>query len=44
MARKGDREIEARRGVQGVSSSAWLEMMKVPAGKMPLWKSGREVS
>ena len=30
MARKGEEEMEARRGVQGVSSSAWFEMMNVP--------------
>lgn len=37
MQRNGDEEREARRGVQGVSSSAWLEIMKVPVGKIPLW-------
>lgn len=36
MARKGEEEIDAKSGVQGVSSSAWLEMIKVPVGKMPL--------
>ena len=41
MARKGEREMEARRGVQGVSSSAWLEIMKVPVGKRPLCQGGR---
>ena len=40
MARKGEAETEARRGVQGVSSSAWLEMMKVPGEKMPLCQVG----
>ena len=37
IARKGEEEREARSGVQGVSSSAWLEMMKVPVGKRPVW-------
>lgn len=35
MARKGQEERCARRGVQGVSSSAWLEIKKVPGGKVP---------
>ena len=42
MARKGEREREARRGVQGVSSSAWLEIMKVWVGKMPLCQTGEK--
>lgn len=40
IAMKGEWESEARRGVQGVSSSAWFETMKVPVGNMPLWKGG----
>ena len=42
MARKGEREMEARRGVQGVSSSAWLEIIKVWVGKMPLCQDGEK--
>lgn len=40
MARKGEEDIDAKSGVQGVSSSAWLEMIKVPVGKMPLCQIG----
>ena len=44
MARKGERDREARSGVQGVSSSAWLEIIKVWVGKMPLCQAGEKVS
>lgn len=44
IARNGERESEARRGVQGVSSSAWLEIMKVWVGKMPLCQAGEKES
>ena len=37
IQRNGDEESEERSGVQGVSSSAWFEIMKVPVGKIPLW-------
>jgi len=40
IAMKGEWESEARRGVQGVSSSAWFETRKTPVGNMPLWKGG----
>lgn len=40
MARKGEEEMDAKSGVQGVSSSAWLEIINVPVGKMPLCQIG----
>ena len=40
MARNGDEDSDARRGVQGVSSSAWLEIMNVPSGKSPSCQMG----
>ncbi len=35
MAMKGHWDAAARMGVQGVSSSAWLEMRNEPGGKVP---------
>lgn len=40
MARKGEEEMDAKSGVQGVSSSAWLDIINVPVGKMPLCQIG----
>jgi len=40
---KGERESVARMGVQGVSSSAWLDIMNVPLGNIPLWIPGVDV-
>ena len=36
IARKEEQDSDARSGVQGVNSSAWLEMMKVPGANIPL--------